>query len=71
MEANRFEDSVECLLVGLTDEWAISRLEVSQFVPATSFSFRGKKARPYAGQQAAVMASMDQLIEDYGLDCPN
>ncbi len=71
VEANRFEDSVECLLVGLSDESAISRLEVSQFVPAASFSFRGKKARPYAGRQAALMASMDQLIEDYGLACPN
>ena len=71
VEANRFQDSVECVLVGLSDEQTISRIEVSQFVPAESFSFRGKKTKPFPGRQASLMASMDQLIDDYGLECPN
>ena len=71
VEANRLDDHVDCLLVGLGNERAVARLEVSQFMPARSFSFRGKKGRPYPGRQAALMISMDQLIEDYGLPCPN
>jgi hypothetical protein len=44
---------------------------VSQFRPARSFSFRGKRAEPYEGRQAAVVLSIDELVEDYGLPCPN
>ena len=71
VEANHLDKHVDCLLVGLSNERAIARLEVSQFMPARSFSFRGKKSRPYPGRQAALMVSMDQLIEDYSLECPN
>ena len=71
VEANNLDKQVDCLLVGLGNERAIARLEVSQFMPARSFSFRGKKNQPYPGRQAALMVSMDQLIEDYGLECPN
>jgi hypothetical protein len=35
-----------------------------------SFSFLGKE-QPYQGRQAALVLSMDQLIEDYGMACPN
>jgi FkbM family methyltransferase len=70
-EANRFDSRVQCLLVGLGSERSVAQLEVSQFAAAQSFSFLGKRERPYHGRQAALVVSMDQLIEDYGLACPN
>jgi len=70
-EANRLYDRIDCLLVGLGREQAVARLEVSQFRPARSFSFRGKSGEPYEGRQAAVVLSIDQLVDDYGLACPN
>jgi FkbM family methyltransferase len=70
-EANKLQDRVDCLLVGVGARRAIARLEVSQFRPARSFSFRGKRAEPYEGRQAAIVLSIDELVEDYGLPCPN
>jgi FkbM family methyltransferase len=70
-EANKLQDKVDCLLVGVGARRAIARLEVSQFRPARSFSFRGKRAEPYEGRQAAVVLSIDELVENYGLPCPN
>jgi FkbM family methyltransferase len=70
-EANKLQDRLDCLLVGVGAQRAIARLEVSQFRPARSFSFRGKRAEPYEGRQAAVVLSIDELVEDYGLPCPN
>lgn len=70
-EANRLYDQIDCLLVGLGREQAVARLEVSQFRPARSFSFRGKSGEPHEGRQAAVVLSIDQLVDDYGLACPN
>jgi FkbM family methyltransferase len=69
-EANGFLDRVDCLLAGLGRARAIDRLEVSQFAPAQSFSFRDKKI-DYGGRQAAFVVSIDELVEDYGLPCPN
>jgi len=70
-EANKLHARVDCLLVGLGRHRSIARLEVSQFRPARSFSFRGKPQEPYDSRQAAVVLSVDELIEDYGLPCPN
>ena len=70
-EANKLHDRVDCLLIGVGARRAIARLEVSQFRPARSFSFRGKRTEPYEGRQAAVVLSIDELVEDYGLPCPN
>jgi len=70
-EANRLYDRIDCLLVGLGREQAVARLEVSQFRPARSFSFRGKSGEPHEGRQAAVVLSIDRLVEEYGLACPN
>ncbi len=70
-EANRFDDRVQCLLAGLSNERAVASLEVSQFNAAQSFSFLGKEDRPYRGRQAALVFSMDQLVEEFGLACPN
>jgi FkbM family methyltransferase len=70
-EANSVDDRVECLLLGLGNEKAIARLHVSQFGPARSFSFRERGEHPHKGRQPALIMSMDQLIEEYGLACPN
>jgi FkbM family methyltransferase len=69
-EVNGFQDRVDCLLAGLGRAHAIERLEVSQFAPAQSFSFREKRV-DYGGRQAALVLSIDELVEDYGLACPN
>jgi FkbM family methyltransferase len=70
-EANNVDERVHCLLLGLGKERGVARLEVSQFDPARSFSFRGKKDRPHPGRQAALILPMDHLIEEYQLACPN
>lgn len=70
-EVNRLDTHVDCLLVGLGSERALARLEVSQFQAARSFSFNGKKDSQDRRRQAALILSMDQLIEEYALPCPN
>jgi FkbM family methyltransferase len=70
-ELNGLDDRVACLLVGLGKTRSIARLEVSQLDPGHSFSFKGFRTRPYAGRQAALILSMDQLIDDFGLAPPN
>ena len=52
-EANKFDDRVQCLLVGLGRERSVARLEVSQFVAGKSFSFLGKD-QPYDGQAGRI-----------------
>ena len=69
-EANKFDGRMQCLLVGLGRERSVQKLEVSQFAAAQSFSFLGKE-QPYHGRQAALIVSMDELVEDYGVACPN
>jgi len=70
-EASALDNRVECLLLGLGATRSVARLEVSQFASALSFSFHGKRKRPYPGRQAALVLPVDQLIEEYGLACPN
>jgi FkbM family methyltransferase len=70
-EINNMNDRVDCLLLGLGSATGIARLEVSQFEPAHSFSFIGKTRQPRTGRQAAIIESMDRLIADYALPCPN
>jgi FkbM family methyltransferase len=70
-EVNRLDARVDCLLVGLGREKALARLEVSQFAAARSFSFHGKRDQPHGGRQASLVLSMDQLIDEYGVACPN
>jgi FkbM family methyltransferase len=70
-EINGFDECVTCLLMGLGQGNSIEKLEVSQFDAGLSFSFRGKRGRPIAGRQAAMVMSMDRLVADYGLACPN
>jgi len=70
-EANRLDARVDCLLVGLGRGKAIGRLRVSQFSPAKSFSFREKQNGRRYSEQAALLLSMDQLVGEFGLGCPN
>ena len=70
-EVNAVGRQVDCLLLGLGSDKSIAQLEVSQFEPAQSFSFSGKADRQYRGRQAALIMSMDQLVEEFGLACPN
>lgn len=69
-EANKVDDRVDCLLAGLGGGRAVAELQVSQFAPAHSFSFKAKEQK-YAGRQTALVLSMDELVEEYGLPCPN
>ena len=70
-EANGLDAQVDCLLIGLGSEKAIGHMSVSQFVPAESFRFRGTSESKHPTRQAAIMLSMDQLVEEYGAACPN
>jgi FkbM family methyltransferase len=72
-EANRLDGRVDCLLLGLGDGRAVTRLAVSQFEPARSFSFRERPNQRYSfdGRQAALILSIDDLVSTYGLPCPN
>jgi FkbM family methyltransferase len=70
-ETSKLHNQIDCLLVGVGSERTIARLEVSQFRPARSFSFRGKRDEPHEGRQAAIVLSIDHLVENYGLPCPN
>jgi FkbM family methyltransferase len=69
-EVNKFQDRMQCLLAGLGRDRSVAQLEVSQFAGAKSFSFLGKD-QPYDGRQSVLIVSMDQLVEDYGVPCPN
>jgi FkbM family methyltransferase len=69
-EMNAFGDHLDCLQLGVGDGKAIGRLDVSQFEPALSFSFRSKGRRPSTSRQSALVVSMDQLVEEFGVPCP-
>jgi FkbM family methyltransferase len=70
-EANNLFERIDCLLLGVGRDRAVDRLEVSQFRSGRSFSFRGKNSESFGAKQAAIVLSIDQLVDDYGLPCPN
>ncbi|OFW13973.1 MAG: hypothetical protein A3F70_08625 [Acidobacteria bacterium RIFCSPLOWO2_12_FULL_67_14] len=70
-EANRVDDRVQCLMLGLGNVTGVAQLDVSQLMPAASFKFKGKGAQPLPTHQAALTISMDRLIEEYGVACPH
>ena len=70
-ELNSVDQRVNCLQVGLGRDKSIGRMALSQFEPGLSFSFRDKRRRPLNGQQAALILSIDQLIDEYDVPCPN
>jgi FkbM family methyltransferase len=70
-EINRFEDRVRCVLAGLGRTQSLAYLAASQFAGAASFGFGGKKAQVFEGRQTALVLTIDQLVEEFGLPCPN
>jgi FkbM family methyltransferase len=70
-ELNQMDARIDSLQLGVGGERGLRHLEVSQFAPGDSFSFRGKADRPRAGRQASLILSIDELVEGYGLPCPN
>src|SRR5690606_37739896 len=64
------EERIDALLLGVGGERAMARLEVSQFVSAKCFSFRQHPERVRASRQSALILSIDQLVEEFGLPCP-
>ncbi len=68
-EASTLHDTIDCLPLGLGAQRSVAHLEVSQFAGARSFSFQQRTR--YPARQAALIHSMDELIEDFGLPCPN
>lgn len=70
-ELNGFGEGIDCLQIGVGNDERIGHLEISQFEPGASFSFRGKEERPFSSRQAAFIMSMDRLVDTYGLPCPN
>jgi FkbM family methyltransferase len=70
-ELNAFGERMDCLQIGVGRARGLGHLELSQFAPAHSFSFHAKGRHPAASRQACLVASMDELIRDYGLPCPN
>jgi FkbM family methyltransferase len=70
-EVNHLEDRVDCLLTGVADGKAVAQLGVSQFAPGDSFSFGDKRGREESSRQAVFVVSIDQLVDEYGLTCPN
>jgi FkbM family methyltransferase len=71
VEANQLHTTIDCFLIGLAKGRATGHVELSQFEPARSFSFRGKAHRPFSARQAALLLSSDELVHDFGLACPN
>ena len=70
-ELNAFGERVDCLPIGVGADKSVERLDVSQFEPAHSFSFRHKGRRPLSSRQATLVVSIDELIHEHGLPCPN
>jgi FkbM family methyltransferase len=70
-ELNAFGEHLDCLQLGIGGGKSVGHLELSQFEPALSFSFRGKGQRPLSSRQASLILSMDELVEEFGVPCPN
>lgn len=70
-ELNAFGERLDCLQIGVGGDRSIGHLELSQFEPALSFSFRAKGRHPISSRQACLILSIDQLVDEYGLPCPN
>jgi FkbM family methyltransferase len=70
-ELNGFGERMTCLQLGLGAGRAVGHLELSQFVPAQSFSFRERGRYPVSSRQACLVTTIDELVGEYGLDCPN
>ena len=68
-EANNLNNRVDCLLLGIGSGRGVTRFDVSQFDSGGSFK-RGEPDGSLARQSALVL-SIDELVEDFGLPCPH
>lgn len=71
VEFNGLCDRVACLPLGFGSEEAVARMEVSQFAYAQAFSFTGKRTRPFATRQAALLTSLDAFRAAHRLAAPH
>ena len=69
-ELNDFSSRMRCLLMGFGAANEIAELHVSQFMPAQSFSFTGKK-KVISTRQTAPIWTIDDFIDRYGAPYPN
>lgn len=70
-EVNGLDDRVTCLQIGLGKAKGVAQMEMSQLEPGLSFSFKGKRSKPYPGRQSALILSIDQLVDEFGLTPPH
>lgn len=71
-ELNGFHDVLSCYLLGFSDQTRIGRIEASQLIGASSFSFKGKGKAEVAGHsQTCLLFSMDDFLEQFGVPFPN
>ena len=70
-EASGVSRQVDCLPIGLGSESAVTRFEASQFESGKSFNSGATDDERGQPGQAALILPVDQLVEQYGLACPN
>jgi FkbM family methyltransferase len=70
-ELNALGERVDCLQLGVGGGKSVGHLETSQFEPGSSFSFSAKGRRPPSSRQAALILSVDELMEEFAMPCPN
>ena len=69
-ELNDFNARMRCLQIGFGAANELAELHVSQFMPAQSFSFTGKKDALSSSQTAPIW-TIDDFIDHYGTPQPN
>ena len=70
-ELNGFTDRMRCLQLGFGEVNVLATLNVSQLMPAQSFSFADKDHPFPVSQQTAILCTVDDFIARYGAPCPN
>ena len=71
-ELNGMSNEIHCLLLGFGKTPELAELRVSQLNSAGAFSFKPKKGREdIADRQTVQIWTIDDLIEQYKMQCPN
>jgi FkbM family methyltransferase len=70
-EANQLDERIDAFPIGLGDRKAIARFDCTQFEPGKSFRVTTAEDEPPRAQQAVVVLTIDEMIEEYGVPCPN
>jgi FkbM family methyltransferase len=69
-EVNRIEARVAALPLALGVTCETGRIEASQFKAGKSFSFHGKPDEPYGSHQAALLMSIDSVVDLFAMPIP-